>query len=431
MRPDSPDEQDFLELDFDPGSDDSERSSDSGQGPEEELITKNASVRLPGLPPLPILPPLPNIGHLPPLTNLAPVPSPSPGLLPEPIHSSLKDSISPRTISSRRTSQSSTRRDSESPDLVHSQPFRLNTSRDTLTRCLQHRELNFQNNNNLSETLKQNKECVPPSCLSCDMKNDVESLQKNSFPQAPVTAVRSVPLTSPVDDVSLLNVPRSKSLNSSISTCLASNSSTEEDKIMMCGNRLLQREAFLFGSENKGILEALNRLSIREKLERSQTFPRALVWSEKEAIKNHVSQLGTSACGATAIMNVLIALNINVESSEVCKAVNTRLRRLQSDLPDYLLSRSEAGCNHIDLIAGMRQICGERVKGRFFPMHGRKVSLSTWLATWISQGCVPVATLNVQRAPLAPCMQVADAWHHQMIWGVSLKLSLKVIFILS
>ena len=262
-------------------------------------------------------------------------------------------------------------------------------------------------------------ETVPPPCLSCDMEKDVAPLQSSSsFPQHPVTAVRSVPLTSPVDDVTLLNVPRSKSLNSSISACLAADSSTEEDKIMLCGNRLLQREAFLFGSENKGILEALNSLTIREKLKRSQTFPRALVWSEKDAIKNHVSQLGTSACGATALMNVLIAMNINVEPVEVCKAVNTRLRRLKSDLPDYLLSRSEAGCNHSDLLAGMRHICGDRIKGRFFPMHGLKTSLCTWIATWISRGCIPVATLNVQRAPTAPGMQIADAWHHQMIWGV-------------
>ena len=289
------------------------------------------------------------------------------------------------------------------------------------TRSLPPREVNFQNNNNLSDSWKQSLETVPPPCLSCDKEKDVAPLQESSssFLQHPVTAVRSVPLTSPVDDVTLLNVPRSKSLNSNMSACLAAYSSTEEDKIMLCGNRLLQREAFFFGSENKGILEALNSLTIREKLDRSQTFPRALVWSEKDAIKNHVSQLGTSACGATALMNVLIAMNINVEPVEVCKAVNTRLRRLKSDLPDYLLSRSEAGCNHIDLLAGMRHICGDRVKGRFFPMHGRKTSLGTWLATWISRGCIPVATLNVQRAPIAPGMQIADAWHHQMIWGVT------------
>merc|ERR1712142_18684 len=38
LRSDSPDEPDFLELDFDPGSDASDSSSDSGQGREEDVI---------------------------------------------------------------------------------------------------------------------------------------------------------------------------------------------------------------------------------------------------------------------------------------------------------------------------------------------------------------------------------------------------------
>lgn len=402
VRPDSPEEQDFLELDFDPGSDDSDSSDDSGQGREEVLVPKSANLGVPHKPPSPLR------------------------LLPEPfLLNSVQETLSPRSASSRRASQNSLRESLEcssvSPELtlpVFSQP-----TREIRTRTLKPTEINFQNNNNDSEGSKQKVESSELPCTSCDYKRNPPPISAPSpvFPPLPVSAVRSVPLTSPAEEAPTLNMPRSKSLNNNISTCLASESSSkEEDKILLCGNRLLLREALMFGTENLNINEALSKLSVRETRAKCPVgYPRAMIWSEKDASRKQVSQLGTSACGATAVMNVLIALNVNVDEADVCRAVAIRLRREKSDLPDYLLSRSEAGCNHLDLIAGVRQLCGDRVVGRFFPMYNRSYSLTSWLAGWISRGCVPVATLNVQKAEVGAGGVIADAWHHQMIWGVS------------
>ena len=129
-------------------------------------------------------------------------------------------------------------------------------------------------------------------------------------------------------------------------------------------------------------------------------------------------QLGTSACGATSLVNVLQALEVDFPLPPLLEAVDTRLRRPDSSLPDYLLSRSRAGCNHRDLEAGAARV-SPRIVTRFFPFHRRSIAVAAWLARWITAGCVPILTLNVQRAVQRPGELPADAWHHQMVWGVS------------
>ena len=131
-----------------------------------------------------------------------------------------------------------------------------------------------------------------------------------------------------------------------------------------------------------------------------------------------VIQLGTSACGATALVNVLQALEVDFPLPPLLEAVDTRLRRPDSPLPDYLLSRSRAGCNHRDLEAGAARV-SPRIVTRFFPFHRRSIAVAAWLARWITAGCVPILTLNVQRAVQRPGELPADAWHHQMVWGVA------------
>ena len=133
---------------------------------------------------------------------------------------------------------------------------------------------------------------------------------------------------------------------------------------------------------------------------------------------SQVIQLGTSACGATALVNVLQALEVDFPLPLLLEAVDTRLRRPDSSLPDYLLSRSRAGCNHRDLEAGAARV-SPRIVTRFFPFHRRSVAVAAWLARWITAGCVPILTLNVQRAVQRPGELPADAWHHQMVWGVA------------
>ena len=64
--------------------------------------------------------------------------------------------------------------------------------------------------------------------------------------------------------------------------------------------------------------------------------------------------------------------------------------------------------------------CGE-VIGRFFHFFPeRDFELSNWLKFWLLNGAVPLATLNCQKVPLSDGT-IPDAWHHQVICGVSEK----------
>lgn len=144
----------------------------------------------------------------------------------------------------------------------------------------------------------------------------------------------------------------------------------------------------------------------------------AMLWSLEEAVEKQTLQIGASACGATAVVDVLKALGVEVSPEEADRCVQTRLRRNESPLPDYLLSRSEAGATHIQLISGAEQASEGKVIGRFFHFHPRRrVGLVRWLSHWIRKGAVPVATMNMQRA-VPKGEDIPDAWHHQLIFGV-------------
>ncbi|XP_071320303.1 uncharacterized protein [Trachinotus anak] len=145
----------------------------------------------------------------------------------------------------------------------------------------------------------------------------------------------------------------------------------------------------------------------------------AMLWSIQEALERQTLQIGASACGATAVVDVLKALGVDVAPEEADRCVQTRLRRNESPLPDYLLSRSEAGATHAQLIAGAEEASDGKVMGRFFHLHPpRRVKLLAWLARWIRKGAVPVATMNMQLA-VPEGEEVPDAWHHQLIFGVA------------
>nr|XP_046238411.1 uncharacterized protein LOC124055557 isoform X2 [Scatophagus argus] len=145
----------------------------------------------------------------------------------------------------------------------------------------------------------------------------------------------------------------------------------------------------------------------------------AMLWSIREALERQTLQIGASACGATAVVDVLKALGVDVAPEEADRCVQTRLRRNESPLPDYLLSRSEAGATHAQLIRGAEEASQDHVTGRFFHFHPRRlVKLVPWLARWIRKGAVPVATMNMQLA-VPEGEEVPDAWHHQLIFGVA------------
>lgn len=80
-----------------------------------------------------------------------------------------------------------------------------------------------------------------------------------------------------------------------------------------------------------------------EKEEEEEGVSEAMLWSIQEALERQTLQIGASACGATAVVDVLKALGVDVSPQEADRCVQTRLRRNESPLPDYLLSRSEAG----------------------------------------------------------------------------------------
>lgn len=145
---------------------------------------------------------------------------------------------------------------------------------------------------------------------------------------------------------------------------------------------------------------------------------KVMIWTELQASARQVTQIATSACGATAVINVLLALDYPYSVEEVQNSIQTRLRAETALIVDYLFSRSVAGTSHRDLIKGVTKLSQGAIKAKFFHMFPKRaVQLSRWLAQWISRGGVPLATLNLQ-VGVAPGQTIPDAWHHQMIFGV-------------
>ena len=121
-----------------------------------------------------------------------------------------------------------------------------------------------------------------------------------------------------------------------------------------------------------------------------------------------------------SIINPFQALDYPYVLEKVIKTVPTKLRAESAPIPEYLFSRSVAGTSHQDLIDSMTTLTNGEIYGRFFSFYPeRQVSLLHWLAHWLGKGVVPLATLNLQKGLLAPGQTIPDAWHHQMIFGVS------------
>jgi len=289
------------------------------------------------------------------------------------------------------------------------------------------------NNNNFltkNEENCRNCEPEPPQLYPATLPDQNMHLHDLQEPHH----ASSAPVLSPAEEVPVL-MPRSKSLNSSLGDCLimSSDPPVRIANLSLCGSRLLQREALIFSADGETLTDsgppapdpgdpdlatALYKLSFVETLP-SSVSQKAMIWTEKEAIRKQVTQLpNTSSCGATALLNVLLALELDVDLHLAAEAVQTKLRRPEAPLPDYLLSRSVAGCTHADLISAVHTTVPQ-VRARFFPFNNRTFQLAQWLAAWISRGLVPVLTLNVQKARLSSDGMIQDSWHHQMVWGVS------------
>lgn len=394
-RSPSPDEPDFLELDFDPGSDKSDLSSeDSGQGRDDEDIVNN-SVEASD-------------------SDVNNMVGGASALLPErPLLPPQELVIEARRSTSRQASECSYREGSQS------------VSPESLLQVTSN-NLNHPSDVNqvlmpiLPAEMLPSNEVDQSDLNSCDREGPSDRESSDSFaedrskPLAEVTA-RSVPLVSPVTESPVINIPRSKSLNNSISCQTADNAALDEN-VLLCGNRLLLREALIFGRGSVDLHEAVSRLTL---CNNSVDVPRSMIWSHRDACRKHVTQLGTHNSSMAAICNALTALNVNISEQDIGRSTKIKVKREKSGLCDYLLSCSESGLNHTDFISEIENVCGDRVVARFFSMHNRVFNLNEWLADWISRGCVPVATLNLQKGDVKSTACPSEAWVNRMIWGVS------------
>ncbi len=113
---------------------------------------------------------------------------------------------------------------------------------------------------------------------------------------------------------------------------------------------------------------------------------------ETEAIIQQHEQTSASACGATAILNILKALNFNYDETTVCSKVkvNSRIPEAlasSTNLTQYLYSRSIAGMNSMELIENIENATQNKITGRFFSFYPqRDIDLTQWLIYWIQKG---------------------------------------------
>ncbi|KAK6624734.1 hypothetical protein RUM44_011594 [Polyplax serrata] len=161
-------------------------------------------------------------------------------------------------------------------------------------------------------------------------------------------------------------------------------------------------------------------------------FDGIMLWTEPEAISNQVTLASSEvSCGATAVINVMLALKMRFSIEKVKEGICTRLRSDSSSIPQYLVSRSFAGVAHENLIRGIHHASQGVLYAKFFQMYPRRdIALSRWLSRWMKMGAVPIATMNVQRdikgstSPIgatASESSASDSRHHQMIYGVNSK----------
>ena len=139
------------------------------------------------------------------------------------------------------------------------------------------------------------------------------------------------------------------------------------------------------------------------------------VWTHEEAQAQEILQLGASACGATAVATVIRMLLPAPPSPQAVLAASTcRTRANDAPLPQYLASRSVAGCTLLECIASVERVCEGRLTGTFergasFPSPD---ALLERLAGLLREpGTAVIAELNLQ-------LVGNDAWHNQAVYGV-------------
>lgn len=150
---------------------------------------------------------------------------------------------------------------------------------------------------------------------------------------------------------------------------------------------------------------------------RSDDADSVLLWTHEQADANETLQIGASACGATAVINAFAALGRPVAVERAVQHVVTRQRKYHVPLAEYLRARSVAGVSHEDFLDAVPKLCPDAV-ARFCPTHPRpSFDVIEWMRGWLALGAAPIATFNCQAVSSGG--SVPDAWHHQMVYGVS------------
>ena len=159
------------------------------------------------------------------------------------------------------------------------------------------------NNNNNSVLEKESSPTVTANLPDCEGE---ATLMSPTHPS-------SAPVLSPSEEVRLV-MPRSRSLNSSLGECLLHpGGQARTNNLSLCGSRLMQREALMFGGDSShsrhscqqqgqsgqpeqpeldDLMSALYRLTLPETplpLRVPAATNRVMIWTEKEAVRKQVS----------------------------------------------------------------------------------------------------------------------------------------------
>ena len=82
-----------------------------------------------------------------------------------------------------------------------------------------------------------------------------------------------------------------------------------------------------------------------------------------------------------------MGLDVKFDTDSLVAAVKTRFRAETAAIPEYLLSRSNAGATHEDLIAAVQEVTDGACSGRFFHMYPcPDIELTSWIIDWIRKG---------------------------------------------
>lgn len=166
-----------------------------------------------------------------------------------------------------------------------------------------------------------------------------------------------------------------------------------------------------------------SRLHSSLRLKNSSDLPCRATWSclKNEPWETCLDSSKSSSCSTVAVIRLLHMLGVEHNSREVGEMMHVNHSTTEkTDLCDFLKSQSQAGITADRLINSLTKITSNRVYGKFFSFHPRRrVKLAHWLASWISLGAVPLATLKFSnKSSPTDTSAPSDCWQHLTIYNV-------------